>query len=289
MCTLILGRDVFAPRTMLLAANRDEDPARPSDPPGVLSQAPRVVGGRDRVAGGTWLAVREGRAALALLNRRDRTGQPAPASGRSRGLLVLEAAVAEEAPLSEPLAGGPRSAMPATASGWSGLARATLSRAVASLELAHYAPFSLVFASIDDCWLLTVEADRIQCDEIPRGWHVLTHAELDDGAEPRTAWLMGELAAFRPAREDQAIPRLMALLRSHGGADGEGSAPAVCLHRGRMVTVSSSIVSLSASGARYLHAEGRPCEHEFEERAELVAHATTPDARASRRPSRAHP
>src|SRR6267378_4594459 len=58
MCTLILGLEVVAPHTLLLGANRDEDPARPSDPPAVLSTDPPVAGGRDRVAGGTWLAVR---------------------------------------------------------------------------------------------------------------------------------------------------------------------------------------------------------------------------------------
>ena len=61
MCTLILGIDVAGPDTVIAGANRDEDPARPSDPPGVLVASPRVVGGRDRRAGGTWLALREGR------------------------------------------------------------------------------------------------------------------------------------------------------------------------------------------------------------------------------------
>ncbi|HKQ57135.1 MAG TPA: NRDE family protein, partial [Candidatus Eisenbacteria bacterium] len=78
MCTLILGRDVVAPGTVLLAANRDEDPRRPSAPPMVLRERPRLVGGRDLQAGGTWLAVRDARAMVAILNRRDRSGGPSP-------------------------------------------------------------------------------------------------------------------------------------------------------------------------------------------------------------------
>ena len=64
MCTLILARDVLGPRTILIGANRDERSSRPSAPPGVLRSEPRVVGGMDRQAGGTWLAVREGRAGV---------------------------------------------------------------------------------------------------------------------------------------------------------------------------------------------------------------------------------
>src|SRR6266850_923872 len=96
---------------VVIAANRDEDPARPSDPPGVLNESPRLVGGRDRRAGGTWLAVRERRAAVAMLNRRgvagDAPGRPGAGAGvavgrgaaggdtlRSRGLLTLEVAKA---------------------------------------------------------------------------------------------------------------------------------------------------------------------------------------------------
>ena len=105
MCTLIIGRDVPSPGQILIAANRDEDPARPSEPPRVLREIPRLVGGRDLVAGGTWLAVRagvpkgpadtriEGRwtapAAVMLLNRPPLPGRPpgrrtaGPASMRS--------------------------------------------------------------------------------------------------------------------------------------------------------------------------------------------------------------
>ena len=69
MCTLIVGRSVIDQHSTLLAANRDENPGRPSAPPEVLCERPRVVGGRDLVARGTWLAVREGPAVVALLNR----------------------------------------------------------------------------------------------------------------------------------------------------------------------------------------------------------------------------
>ena len=65
MCTLLLGLDTVARGSVILAANRDEDPARPSAPPGLLRERPRVAGGPDGLTGGTWLAGRGPRAAVA--------------------------------------------------------------------------------------------------------------------------------------------------------------------------------------------------------------------------------
>ena len=232
MCTLILGRDVLGPGTMVLGANRDEDPDRPSNPPLVLHEAPRVVGGRDQVAGGTWLAVREQRGVVALLNRRDR-GMPPP-NRRSRGLLTLDAA--------------------ATAQGGA-LSAAVLETARASVAAHPYAAFTLVFASPEACWALVLDGGAPRQVTIEPGWHVLTHRELDDPDEPRTRHLLAELSEFRPAGPLEAEDRLIALLGQHG----DHGHPAVCLHEGRMVTVSSTLVRLGASGTAYRHAEGRPC------------------------------
>ena len=271
VCTLIIGRDVVAPGTVLLAANRDEDPARPADPPGVLNASPRLVGGRDRRAGGTWLAVRETRAVVAILNRRDRSGEPAPPASdrRSRGSLVLEVAAAVEDDPSGAWSGAEASE-PLRATAATGLSRAALLRAVAALTAARYAPCTLVFAAPEASWLMALESDGApRFEPLAAGWHVLTHADLDDPREPRTAWLVRELAGFRPDSLVEAERRLDALLRSHG--DPAAGAPAVCLHQGRMVTVSSSSVWLAPGQARYRHAEGRPCEHAFVDQANLMS------------------
>lgn len=254
MCTLIIGCDVVAPGSVLLAANRDEDPGRPSDPPRTLSEHPRLVGGRDRRAGGTWLAVREERAVVAILNRRDRPGVHAPATGRrSRGALVLDVAgVVEEGPATAATSSDATLAL--------GLPAAALGRASAALRDAAYAPCTLVFATPGATWLMALEADGVpRFETLAPGWHVLTHADLDDPDEPRTARLVRELTGFVPRSLDQAERRLEELLRSHG--DPGAGIPPVCLHEGPMATVSTSIVWLAAGEARYRHAEGRPCEH----------------------------
>jgi len=72
---------------LLLASNRDEYFSRPTEPAHWWADASDVYGGRDRLAGGTWLAAsRHGRIA-AVTNHR--SGIPAKAP-RSRGTLVAD-------------------------------------------------------------------------------------------------------------------------------------------------------------------------------------------------------
>lgn len=235
MCTLILGVDVLGPRTVFLAANRDEDPARPSNPPRVLGVEPRRVGGSDRRAGGTWLAVRAGEAAVALLNRR---GSGPPQAPRSRGLLALDVAGAER-------------------SSGASLAAACEARLRAETGRHAFAAFSMVFASPDESWIAAHDpAGALEVAAIAPGWHVATHEAMDAAGEPRTAWLLERLAGWRPAALEDAVAGLTSRLATHPDA---GGAPAVCVHDGRMSTVSSSLVWLAPGVARYLHAEGRPC------------------------------
>ncbi len=70
---------------LVLAANRDEFYRRPASIAGWWPDSPRVFGGRDLEAGGTWLAIdRRGRLA-AVTNFREPVAAPGP---RSRGELV---------------------------------------------------------------------------------------------------------------------------------------------------------------------------------------------------------
>jgi hypothetical protein len=90
VCTVLLRFDPDAGWPLLLAAVRDEFVDRAWDPPGQHwpQQHPSVTGGRDRLAGGTWLAVRrEAPAVAAILNGKPLP--PAAAPRPSRGGLPL--------------------------------------------------------------------------------------------------------------------------------------------------------------------------------------------------------
>jgi uncharacterized protein with NRDE domain len=85
MCLVGLAVDVAKDYALVLAANRDERHARPTAPANWWPEPGAFLGGRDLVAGGTWLGIdRAGRCA-ALTNIHDPEGIAAP---RSRGELV---------------------------------------------------------------------------------------------------------------------------------------------------------------------------------------------------------
>jgi hypothetical protein len=93
MCLIAIAHRASARFPLVIAANRDEDYARPSLPLQVWSDAPEVAGGRDALHGGSWLAVsRAGRFAAVTNLRGART------TTRSRGALVRDYVVSNALP-----------------------------------------------------------------------------------------------------------------------------------------------------------------------------------------------
>ncbi len=91
MCTVVVRRSDAGPTEIL--AVRDEVVGREFDSPGRWwPELPDVVGGRDRVAGGTWCATDVGTGVTALVLNRYHE-RPAAQGAPSRGVLPLLAAV----------------------------------------------------------------------------------------------------------------------------------------------------------------------------------------------------
>ncbi len=84
MCLLLIAVDATPEFPLLVLGNRDEFHARASASAQPWVEDERVVGGRDLVAGGTWLALHSDGRFAAVTNLR--TGVPATAP-RSRGWL----------------------------------------------------------------------------------------------------------------------------------------------------------------------------------------------------------
>src|SRR5215468_1392845 len=121
MCLLALMHRIVEDAPLIVGANREELYSRGGESPQVLAGPGAAVGGRDPVAGGTWLGINARGLVVAVTNRP--RSQP-PAEPRSRGLLARE------------LLGCPTAKIAAEA-------------AARELDRGHYAGCNLVCADVD--------------------------------------------------------------------------------------------------------------------------------------------
>ena len=153
MCLLIFSYGVDPRYPLVLAANRDEFHARPTDAASFWPEHPEVLAGRDLEQGGTWMGLtRKGRFA-AITNCRDpaRTA-PAPRSRGELPLGFLTGSVDPEAYLSSLLA------------------------------IAHeYAGFNLLVGTADNLWYYTNSPSAQQREPalLAPGLYGLSNAQLD--------------------------------------------------------------------------------------------------------------
>ena len=169
VCLLIALFGVVPDVPLLIAANRDEMYQRPADPITVLrATRPRILGGRDELADGTWLAVNEHGVVAGLTNQPTEARDPAK---RSRGELPLAFAAYPDA-------------------------KTAVTEVCARLDPAAYNP----------CWLLVGDrhalysvdlsgGHRAGVEELPPGRYVLENAPLrqPSAKQRRVTGLVGAL------------------------------------------------------------------------------------------------
>ena len=97
MCLIAIAHRASERFPLVIAANRDEDYDRPTHDAHFWSDAPDVLGGRDAVANGSWLAVTRGGRFAAVTNLRGALRQ-----SRSRGALVRDFVTSDIAPRDYP-------------------------------------------------------------------------------------------------------------------------------------------------------------------------------------------
>jgi uncharacterized protein with NRDE domain len=246
MCTLAIYVGAFVEFPVVVAANRDEFLARPTSPPAVLDTGHEIFGGRDDVAGGTWLAVNRAGVVAALLNRR--TGDPPDPSRRSRGQLCL-----------------------------SMLRAASASAAAELLREEHaeaYNPFNLLVADRDGGWIATNHRSAMSFRLLEPGLHLVTNLDLNDPTCPRIAASYRRFAAMlasdapRPASAEFR-DRLQAVLASHDTQLDPRSLEtafgnSLCLHSAEYGTRSSTLLFLDEAGQwSYFHMNEPPCRGRY--------------------------
>lgn len=240
MCTLTFTWQVFEDAPLVVAANRDEQVGRPSEPPAKRDWERPVVAPRDGEAGGTWLGYNDAGVFVAITNRwinADLTGD------RSRGLLVRDALDHDTA----------------------GEAVRFVER---ELDERAYEGFNLVVA--DESAALLVEWDgRARVRNMIPGVHVVVNVGADGsytipGHRPDIGKAQAENAeqvrtALQPDPGEDSrawLDRAAGVISDHDYG--------VCIHGDGFGTRSSSLVHFGAEGTRYEFAPGPPCETAFE-------------------------
>ena len=255
MCTLAIYFRVFPDYPVVVAANRDEFLDRAALPPTSLGDHPRIIGGKDLRASGTWLGINEHGLVACLLNRRVAERAPNDANHdanlRSRGLLCLDTLQHSSA--------------------------AAAADYLASQRARDYNAFNLLLASREAAFVAYNRSDEIEIVKLTPGLHLLTNADVDDFECPRISRSYGrfaELARREDFARDPVARRadLAELLADHSTQlDARTGRPnSLCLHLGEYGTRSSSLIFMRRDSARVEHffAGGPPCTTAYE-RAEI--------------------
>lgn len=248
MCTIAILIDVVADAPLVVAANRDELYARPTRGPEVLRASPRtIVGGRDVLSGGTWLAVRADARFAAVTNQRA-LATPPPGLV-SRGLVVVDVAASDDP------------------DGY-----------VAALDARRYASMNLVWGDATGAKVAYTRHDTGTIDVLAlgRGIHVLCNDVIGADGFPRGERLADALAPFAGAPWADVAAALPALLADHTRTELAATPPshlppalareltATCIHSEHYGTRSSTILALAPGRVlAYLHADGPPCVTPF--------------------------
>ncbi len=268
MCLLVVMSRLDPGAPLVIGANRDEQLVRPATAMTVLRDAdPRILGGRDEEAGGTWLAVNEHGVVAGLTNRPSPEGRD-PAK-RSRGELPLALAAHRDA---------------ATA----------VDEFVTRFRAAEFNPAWLLVGDRTSLYSVDMTGsgpDQPRVESLGPGVHILENNPLH-AASPkadRVRALLGDVGALEG---ETLIERLRAVLADHsvpdmsvpdisvptvGGPGHDDAATrrvrppetlAACVHTDTYGTRSSTIVSVPAGAGpathpRVLVADGHPCTEPF--------------------------
>jgi uncharacterized protein with NRDE domain len=245
MCTLAIYVRQLPGFPLVIAANRDEFLDREATGPELLAAQPRMVGGRDLRAGGTWLAISADGVVAGLLNRR--TEALPIASKRSRGELPMLALAAGSA--------------------------AAAARVIGALPADAYNAFNLLVADRSDAWVAQNHDDEMRMTPLAPGLHLVSNLDVDDPTCPKIARSHERFAAagaaFAADRDETRFRAALHAIVSDHTLTLDPRLPdalgAICVHAGRFGTRCSSLLFLDDGGRwRHWFADGAPCARPFE-------------------------
>ncbi|HMC70015.1 MAG TPA: NRDE family protein [Mycobacteriales bacterium] len=258
MCLLIVLAQVRDDLPLVVGANRDERLDRPAVPMTVLrASAPRVLGGRDELAGGTWLAVND-RGVVAGLTNRPSSAGPDPAR-RSRGELPLALASHDSA-------------------------EAGVEAFMSTCRPSEYNPAWMLVADRRSVFAIDIsDDDRPLVEQLPAGIHILENRALH-ASSPKAAHVRALLGDVERLDDHTLVQRLETILADHevpeglsaaaeaGRADVPLEVGAACVHTEEYGTRWSAVVNVPATASHmptFRYAPGSPCCVPFRDAGDL--------------------
>jgi uncharacterized protein with NRDE domain len=244
---------------LIVAANRDERYDRPAVAITMLRESsPRVLGGRDEVAGGTWLAVNEYGVVAGLTNLPSPHGRDT--TRRSRGELPVALAAHRDA-------------------------QAAVAWICATVNPSDYNPCWLMVGDRDSLFYVDLTGgSRPAARQLPAGCYVLENAPLRPQSA-KAAHVAGLITAARATMDGDVGGALAAVLRDHcavprANSDGTagpgwqaaGALSAACVHADGYGTRSAMIVTVGTTGLPQVQvADGPSCQAPLLDAGELWA------------------
>jgi uncharacterized protein with NRDE domain len=258
MCLLVFSWQMTKEHPLMVAANRDERLDRAAQSIRVLRERnPRVLGGRDDVAGGTWLAVNEHGVVAGLTNRPSPGGRDL--TKRSRGELPLM--VASQRSAEEGVAELTRTVLPG-----------------------QYNPAWLLVGDREGLYYVELTIDGPPSSRpLSPGIHVLENVALGEPS-PKVDWVLSQLSTVEQSSTAEQMDRslwtaMSSVLSDHtipsielvdnGTTERVVRKPATlapCVHTDDYGTRSAALVRVPADPLEepdMLVADGPPCTNSF--------------------------
>lgn len=185
MCILFLAINQHPDYPLIVAANRDESFARPSQPMHYWQDNPSILAGRDSLQGGSWLGVNLAGQFCAVTNFR--IGKPRKEQAKSRGQLVQQYLTAETN-------------------------EKTDSHFIADLEKTYreYNPFNLVFGRPENIHIFCSEDASLY--HLKDGFHSLSNGKINQHW-PKMSCGVQRLTELIDKNTPLDIARLNAIMR----------------------------------------------------------------------------
>jgi len=242
VCVLVILHRSVPNYPVVVAGNREEMYVRQGEEPQLLDDAPRIWGGRDPKAGGTWLALNEYGLVVGLTNRREHPY--AVGEVRSRGLLVLDIA---------------RSTSAAEAA----------ERCIQHLDQQAYNGFNILCADRKEVWRIQHSGHSTMHQRLMGPLHVVANGEVDDRSEPRIERAWQTLEPVAELGLEKVAPAIQRMLAQRGA--GPDDPTAMCLYGEQSGTLSSTIFAVADSieDTRCWHAQGPPADTPYKDYSRL--------------------